>query len=113
MTEPSKEAIERACEMLQKLLSAYHNRQYPMQDIAAIYSCARFIQAVSDASREARDRECCYTMTGFILPDPEPEEDAEADLQEAAQAAGWPDELVIGLVKLARKNGLKISKVSE
>ena len=110
MTEPSKEAIERACEMLS--CSTTQTHLHPVTPVA------RFIQDVSDVAEEVAS----YLATGarpfellsaLILPDPEPEEDAEADLQEAAQAAGWPDELVIGLVKLARKNGLKISKVSE
>ena len=117
MTESSKEAIERACEMLS--CSTAQSHLHPVMPVA------RFIQEVSDAATQASAAldfkglgatKLCNTIRSFILPDPEPDVLAEA----LSHCATMPGVVFSGSIRDAEmirtelaKRGYEISKVSE
>lgn len=125
MTEPSKEAIERACEMLNGATSNWSAENCSSNPIVVAF--ARFIQEVSDVAklndmiverfaqemvlgqnwkdRAARVREANKAL---ILPDPEPDV-----LAEAGRKVGMALYRIKALALELDKRGYEIRKVSE
>ena len=110
MTEPSKAAVEKACELLGIPVEFYPDYGRPH---ASRVNVARFIDHVSEVATNARaaiisysrdyDEMIAATLTPLILPDPEP--DVLAEILADQYGCGGPHEAAAVREELAKRGG--------